>query len=45
MFVEIQGNRKGLYCGKCGKWIKWLNKNEFRIIKYQNVKIINDKRV
>ena len=20
LFVEIQGNRKGLYCGECGKW-------------------------
>ena len=19
LFVEIQGNRRGLYCGKCGK--------------------------
>ena len=24
LFVEIQGNRRGLYCGKCGKWQKWI---------------------
>lgn len=28
LFVEIQGQRRGLYCGECGKWqnkgvIKW----------------------
>lgn len=23
----------GLYCGECGKWIKWLNKNEKIIYK------------
>lgn len=20
LFVEIQGNRRGLFCGECGKW-------------------------
>ena len=34
LFVEIQGNRRGLYCGNCGKWQKWITKQE----SYQNVK-------
>ena len=36
LFVEIQGNRRGLYCGKCGKWQKWITKQELQILgKYQ----------
>lgn len=27
-FTEPQGNNIGLYCSKCGKWKKWLGKNE-----------------
>lgn len=30
MFVKNNGNQIGLYCKSCGKWQKWLNKNEFR---------------
>lgn len=29
LFVEIQGQRRGLYCGECGKWQKWITKQEF----------------
>lgn len=36
LFVEIQGNRRGLYCGKCGKWQKWITKQELQILgKYE----------
>lgn len=33
-FIEKNGNNMGLYCKKCGKWIKWATKEETRI--YQN---------
>lgn len=30
IFVEGSGQQVGLYCGKCGQWIKWLNKKEIK---------------
>ena len=30
VFIQKSGNQVGLYCGDCGKWIKWLNKDEQR---------------
>lgn len=41
LFVEIQGNRRGLYCGNCGKWQKWITKQELQIAKFRGYKIIN----
>ena len=35
LFVEIQGNRRGLYCGECGK---------LQIAKFQGIKIINKEK-
>ena len=35
VFVEKSGNQTGLYCGDCGKWIKWLTKEEFRLAERQ----------
>lgn len=32
LFLRKSGNNMGLYCGDCGKWIKWVNKNERTII-------------
>lgn len=29
-FTEVKGNNTGLYCAECGKWIKWLTKDEIR---------------
>lgn len=29
-FTEEKGNSTGLYCSMCGKWQKWLNKDELR---------------
>lgn len=34
MFVQSKGNNIGLYCKSCGKWQKWLNKDEFRAFEY-----------
>ena len=30
-FVEVNGNNTGLYCQCCGKWQKWLTKDEIRL--------------
>ena len=35
-FIEEKGNQTGLYCNKCGKWIKWLTKDEKRIFAHNN---------
>lgn len=35
MFVQSKGNNIGLYCKSCGKWQKWLNKNEFRVFEHE----------
>lgn len=29
--VEEKGSQTGLYCCDCGKWIKWLNKEDIRV--------------
>lgn len=42
LVIEVTEIRKGLYCVECGKWIKWLGKQEFNKFRFQeNVKIIN----
>lgn len=43
LFVEIQGQRRGLYCGECGKWQKWITKQELQIAKFKGIKIIGEK--
>lgn len=40
LFVEIQGDRRGLYCGKCGKWQKWITKQELQIAKFKGYIIL-----
>ena len=35
VFIDENGNHKGLYCGDCGKWIKWLTKEEVRLVNRQ----------
>lgn len=40
VFINKSGNNTGLYCGDCGAWIKWLNKDELRIA---NIQIKNNK--
>jgi Lar family restriction alleviation protein len=34
-FTEKLGNNTGLYCSDCGIWIKWLDKNELRLVQRQ----------
>jgi hypothetical protein len=33
-YMKIQGNNTGLYCSNCGRWIKWLNKDERRAFEH-----------
>lgn len=33
VFIDTSGNQTGLYCGDCGRWIKWLGKEEIRLAK------------
>lgn len=40
LFIEIQGSRRGLYCGECGKWQKWITKEELQIAKFKGIKIL-----
>ena len=40
LFVEIQGTRRGLYCGNCGKWQKWITKQELQVCKFKGYKIV-----
>lgn len=42
-FMKSKGNQTGLYCGSCGKWIKWLSKDEARV--YEHQKDENEKKV
>ncbi len=37
---KVIGNRRGLYCGKCGKWQKWITKQEVQIAKFKGYKIL-----
>lgn len=33
-FIKKQGNNTGLYCSMCGKWQKWMNKDEIRLFEH-----------
>ena len=35
-FTEKSGTQTGLYCCICGKWQKWLNKDELRLFNHSN---------
>lgn len=35
VFIESSGPNTGLYCGDCGRWITWLNKNNKRLAERQ----------
>lgn len=35
MFTEKKGNNTGLYCSECGKFQKWMGKNELRAFEYK----------
>ena len=34
VFLEENGSQTGIYCSECGKWIKWVTKDEIRLIKH-----------
>lgn len=34
MFTEKHGNNVGLYCSECGKWQRWLGKDELRAFEH-----------
>lgn len=31
LYINTKGTQSGLYCSDCGKWIKWLGKDELRL--------------
>ena len=33
-FTEKHGNQTGAYCSACGKWQKWLGKDEIRLFNH-----------
>lgn len=39
-YNEEHGNQTGLYCSACGKWQKWLKKDEIRLFNH-SVKVEN----
>lgn len=43
LFVEIQGQRRGLFCGECGKWQKWITKQELQVAKFKGYIILGEK--
>ena len=47
LFIEIQGDRRGLYCGECGKWQKWITREELQVAKFNEIKILDktDKQI
>ena len=44
-FIEYKLPQCGLYCGECGKWIKWLNKDEERLFNHKQSNTKHDARV
>lgn len=34
--IEEKGNQTGLYCCDCGKWLKWITKEEKRVFNNKN---------
>lgn len=42
-FIKEKGTQTGLYCNKCGKWIKWLTKDEIRLFNFSNTNSLNKK--
>ena len=43
-FIEEKGAQVGLYCNKCGKWIKCLTKDEARLFKHNEAQMLNGNR-
>ena len=43
-FTEPQGNNIGLYCSMCGKWKKWLGKDEAFLFEHNKTVKKTEKR-
>lgn len=43
-FIEEKGAQAGLYCDKCGRWIKWLSRDEARLFKHNEIQMLNENR-
>lgn len=35
LFTKESGTQTGLYCKDCGAWLKWLGKEELRLVELQ----------
>lgn len=35
VFISKSGNNTGLYCGDCGRWTTWLNKDQLKLAERQ----------
>ena len=35
VFLSREGTHLGIYCGSCGSWIKWANREEQRLVELQ----------
>ena len=49
-FIKKNNTQTGLYCSRCGKWIKWLSKEKIRLYERQmevnkNNEVIEDEEV
>lgn len=40
-FIQSKGSQIGLYCSICGKWQKWLTKNEVRQFEYETNTLVS----
>lgn len=40
-FIEKKGIQTGLYCDKCGRWIKWLSRDEVRLFEQNGIQTFN----
>ena len=43
-FTEKKGTATGLYCSECGKWYKWLTKDEIRLSEHSKNKPVGIKK-
>lgn len=40
IMIKRNSAQKGLYCSDCGKWIKWLGKDEYNFMLIKGIKEI-----
>lgn len=45
LIIELTGTRRGLYEANTGKWLKWLGKDEYNKLRFQdNVKVVDNRK-